>query len=236
MTQDDIVNKFIEAGKVPSKHTVQSVMGFSAQTLVRRGFKMSDVIRQYKNLVNKPKYCKHCGKEIAGNKIFCNHSCSATYNNLNKVKVKKSTGVLKLRGVLHTCKNCDKVLKKNSATYCSFECQKNFQYTEKINAWKSGDGTSLNKVHGNVSSTIRKYLFVKFEHKCCKCGWSEINPKSGKIPLEVEHINGDSSDNREENLELLCPNCHSLTPTYRALNRGKGRHSRRERYKEGKSF
>jgi hypothetical protein len=41
--------------------------------------------------------------------------------------------------------------------------------------------------------------------------------------VEVEHIDGDWQNNNPENLILLCPNCHSLTPTYRGLNRGRGR-------------
>ena len=39
-------------------------------------------------------------------------------------------------------------------------------------------------------------------------------------PCELDHINGDPTDHRLENLRLICPNCHSLTPTYR-FRRGK---------------
>ena len=69
-----------------------------------------------------------------------------------------------------------------------------------------------------------------------ECGWCEINKYSGNVPIELEHIDGNSENNSLENLKLLCPNCHSLTPTYKALNTGNGRHSRRKRYEEGKSY
>lgn len=54
------------------------------------------------------------------------------------------------------------------------------------------------------------------EWKCEKCGNTEWlgNP----IPLELHHKNGDRSDNELENLELVCPNCHALTDTYRGKN------------------
>lgn len=56
-----------------------------------------------------------------------------------------------------------------------------------------------------------------FEHKCTNCNNKEWlgNP----IPLELEHINGDSTDNTLSNLTLLCPNCHALTSTYRGKNK-----------------
>jgi 5-methylcytosine-specific restriction endonuclease McrA len=49
---------------------------------------------------------------------------------------------------------------------------------------------------------------------CEECGWAR-QTEDGYLPLELDHINGDSSDNRLENLRVLCPNCHSLKPTHR---------------------
>jgi 5-methylcytosine-specific restriction endonuclease McrA len=40
------------------------------------------------------------------------------------------------------------------------------------------------------------------------------------IPLELDHRNGDSNDNRLENLRLLCPNCHAQTPNFRVKKDG----------------
>lgn len=55
---------------------------------------------------------------------------------------------------------------------------------------------------------------------CEECGWAKIS-KDGRLPLELDHINGDSRDHRLENLRVLCPNCHSLQPTHRGANRKK---------------
>lgn len=52
----------------------------------------------------------------------------------------------------------------------------------------------------------------------------------------LDHVNGDPTDNRRENLRLICPNCDSQLPTYKSRNRGRGRHFRRERYARGQSY
>lgn len=89
--------------------------------------------------------------------------------------------------------------------------------------WKSGEiSGTVGNAWIDVSKHIRKYLFEKFDNKCSRCGWSEINPYTNRLPLEIEHIDGDATNNKEENLTLLCPNCHSLTKTYRGANKGNG--------------
>jgi 5-methylcytosine-specific restriction endonuclease McrA len=57
--------------------------------------------------------------------------------------------------------------------------------------------------------------------KCELCGWAQVSV-DGRIPVELDHINGDHSDNRIENLRVLCPNCHSLQPTHRGKNKKVG--------------
>ena len=79
----------------------------------------------------------------------------------------------------------------------------------------------------NIPEAIRKYLLKQSGYKCTECGWDKINPKTGKSPLNIDHIDGNSLNNHPANLKVLCPNCHSLTPTYGALNIGNGREQRR---------
>jgi len=50
------------------------------------------------------------------------------------------------------------------------------------------------------------------EYKCERCGIDEW--LGGRIVIELHHMNGDSADNRLDNLQLLCPNCHSQTHNY----------------------
>ena len=92
-------------------------------------------------------------------------------------------------------------------------------------AWNSGVYTS---------AVAKKHLLITKEYQCNICKLSTWNDKA--IPLEIDHINGNSSDNSEQNLRLLCPNCHAQTSTYKARNKGNGRHYRKLRYHEGKSF
>ena len=100
-----------------------------------------------------------------------------------------------------------------------------YQHNQYLEKWKRNEINGRMGQYG-VSSHIRQYLLEKYNNKCAKCGWNEINTYTKNIPIEVEHIDGNYQNNKEDNLIILCPNCHSLTNTYRALNIGKGRKSR----------
>ncbi len=105
------------------------------------------------------------------------------------------------------------------------------QYEKFIDAWKVGQTSGMIGIHVRaVSGHLRRYLIEKYNESCVDCGWNEKNPITGKIPLEVDHIDGNAENNKEDNLRLLCPNCHSLTPFFKNLNRGKGRKWRMDKY------
>lgn len=124
------------------------------------------------------------------------------------------------------CINCGKIKSKYNQKYCCSACQQVYRYKQYIQRWQEGLENGLRGPE-SISAHIRRFLFEKYNNQCARCSWSKINPFSKKIPLEIEHIDGDYSNNTENNLTLLCPNCHALTSTYRALN-PKGRKRRRK--------
>ena len=71
------------------------------------------------------------------------------------------------------------------------------------------------------SFKLKKRLFKEriLKPNCVLCGWAQKS-EDGRIPLELDHINGNRHDNRLENLRILCPNCHSLQATHRGKNKG----------------
>ena len=93
-----------------------------------------------------------------------------------------------------------------------------------INKQISREKYSLDEVFIKNSPVTQKVLrgYVErhniLEYKCEVCG-CDGHWQNGIISLEIDHINGDNSDNRIENIHYLCPNCHALTDTYRGKNK-----------------
>lgn len=70
-----------------------------------------------------------------------------------------------------------------------------------------------NGTHRSGRNMLERLIKDRYkEHKCENCNRSEWEEQP--IPLQIHHINGDHFDNRIENLQVLCPNCHSLTDTF----------------------
>ena len=164
-------------------------------------------IREYDQ---NPNRCYHCEFILSYDKRkhkFCSRSCSVTVANINSIKSKPK------------CLECQEPC---GSTYCSHKCQQ--LYIMKL---KVTNGTASGK-------TIKRYIVQTKGYACEECKISSWNNKG--ITLELEHKNGNSEDHSLENVCLLCPNCHSQTPTYKSKNRGNGRHFRRERYKTNLSY
>lgn len=161
-----------------------------------------------------PTKCQMCGNIIKVGKNglvkdvryrkFCNHTCSAKFTN-------------HLRKKDYFCLYCKKILKDKSK-YCNHTCHMKMKERDFLDKWGKGiiSGSSGKTIQ--ISSYIRKYLLKKYNYSCQRCGWSKLNPKTGKCHLDIHHIDGNPENSLEYNLELLCPNCHSLTPNYKYTN------------------
>ncbi len=165
--------------------------------------------------------CQHCGtpiqrfpSELRGKYIFCSTSCSAKFYNRERVIIKECLG----------CHRPYHPLRGSRGIYCSNKCKSTHKRLLIYKAIEEGTYQAL------TSSLLRKYLIEKRGNKCEICGWNTIHPITGNCPIQVDHRDGNGKNNHPTNIRLLCPNCHSLTPTYMALNKGNGRKERRERY------
>ena len=120
------------------------------------------------------------------------------------------------------CRDCENQVSQPNYLYCSNRCQQEHQYHKYIAGWFSGEKSGA-RAEVCVSYHIQRWLRETYGEHCCQCGWAERNTHTGRIPLHLDHIDGNWRNNRPENLRLLCPNCHALTATYGAQNRGNGR-------------
>ena len=134
--------------------------------------------------------------------------------------------------MIRKCINCSGVLKtRHQKKFCSSSCQQKQRRKIFIANWKRGEVSGTIGISVRVTSAhIRNYLLETSSEKCALCEWQVRNPLTGRVPLEVDHIDGDAENNIESNLRLLCPNCHSLTPHFRNLNKGHSRKWRMNKY------
>ena len=175
------------------------------------------------------KICENedCRKEFEtrdNRKRFCSRSCSAHCNNRGVRRHGREAG---------NCLNCGEKLSSSRKIYCNSDCQMEYLSRVSIEKWGKGEWNGSMK-DGTISSTIRKKVIDDAGNRCQKCGWNVVNDFTGVIPLQVHHKDGNFKNNKRQNLEVLCPNCHSLTENFgRRQNKFEG-NSRRKRSSSSK--
>lgn len=176
--------------------------------------------------------CGNCGKEfycppmrVSRSKsglVFCSKPC---------VSEAMSSGVIEFtpgpKPSPVTPKSCDSGCgrKVHAQTKVCRSCKEQ----EKIDLWLAGDSSVAT---GNGSSReprvfVKRYLIKTRGDACESCGF-DSKREDGVSIIQMDHIDGNSTNNLIENLRLLCPNCHAMTPTYGSRNRGSGRAHRRQ--------
>jgi len=152
-----------------------------------------------------------------------NKSFSAIQHWLNKFNLKTKG---RNSRVIPPCEFCGEPIKnyRSPKKFCNQSCSSQHQRALSFHKVELGQGAPL---------AIRNFLLDKTS-SCSCCGLEEWMGK--KIPLEIDHIDGNAENNDLKNLRILCPNCHAQTDTYKSKNRGKGRHYRTLRFKQRKSY
>jgi hypothetical protein len=138
-----------------------------------------------------PNICQGCKNK------FCSHKCAATITNKERAKEK----------IVKKCKNCNKDIL--NSMFCSNKCQGQYRTDKYFKKFLNGEIIS--------EKSAKKALIRIYGEKCQKCGWEQKNPITGKCPIELHHKDANHNNNCKENIELLCPNCHSLTETYKNM-------------------
>lgn len=151
------------------------------------------------------KECPKCGERHQKPGTYCSRSCANSRTWSEEEKKKRSISNIKAR----------KNLSKEKLLRIMAGVQKSAK-NKKINAIKRLLTTeTINLRHDDY----RLKIIIEQNGKCLQCGISKWN--GDMISFELDHIDGNNTNNKRENLRALCPNCHSFTTTWRGRNNSK---------------
>lgn len=174
----------------------------SIKSAAARKTKLHPAVVSYLKMVKK---CATCSAELPYEKRlnkYCNHSCAAkTANSINVVS--------------YFCETCNSKIAKGNR-FCSHDCRAIANHKETDSKFELG--ILINR------QTIKNVYVRRHGYSCTECDIFEW--RGHKLSLELDHKDGDASNNLPSNLQLLCPNCHSTTSTWKGRNVGFGRKSR----------
>ena len=136
-----------------------------------------------------------------------------------------------------TCsRQCNGILRRDRTTFKCATCGKTFELSRhKASVAKSGvhfcsrpckdvgqrlEGVKAVHPAHYGSGRARREIYVRRRgRKCENCQGTEW--LGHPMPLELHHVDGDTKNDSDNNLKLLCPNCHALTPNFRGRRKGK---------------
>lgn len=197
----------------------------------------------HKRYAHIEKECPVCGnkfKSADGSKKhkrkFCSRGCSNKFRAGIRYSTKLNPDRYEIK--IYKCLNCDKEIintrfnRNSKKKFCSHDCFG--QYQRKLTFERIENGTFKRMSRGNgKNNQLKLYLIEKHGYKCMICELTEW--MGHPIPLQLDHIDGDSDNDDVTNIRNVCPNCHAQTPTYCGKNKGNGKRKYRMKdYLDGK--
>lgn len=170
--------------------------------------------------LSKRKQCLKCGNAFIttdNRKKYCNRSCSTSANNIG---INRNSGGINGQKVSQkVCPECNNIFHSNTKVFCNSNCKKLNKKKLFFQDWIDGK-IGLSNKDGSLKSAAKKFLIAEVGNQCSQCGWNTPNPVLKRPILTIDHIDGNWKNNYKINLRVLCFNCHTLTSTFGALNKG----------------
>lgn len=203
---NDVIDRIIILAKSgETRKSIAKDLGCTLKALNnklnRLGIKTSDL-----SMTTMTKTCIHCGTDFLVrklyNKKYCSKKCAIEHHALERKQKQKY------------CLYCSQLLHTGSK-YCNNTCKSNYINNKLTEQWLVGEISGHTNGHSyDLRTFVKKYMFEQAGHKCEECGCDKVNPYTGNSVLQIDHIDGDASNSRRDNLKVLCPTCHAMTPTF----------------------
>lgn len=149
--------------------------------------------------------CKHCQEEYKiGYGSFCSRSCCNKSRGPRSEEVKRKIKEANIKRAKERDENYYDKIREANRDYRKIQ--------------KGKETCKLKRDYSSAClSSIKRWLKEEIRN-CENCGVSQW--QGTELSLEVHHVDGNTKNNRKENLQVLCPNCHSVTPNWRRRKQG----------------
>lgn len=158
--------------------------------------------------------CENCGQEHDskyGSGRFCSQECARGFSTKKKRKEINQKVSNKLKSMYQSGELVQAFSGKTQEEFPVLKKIANDNKTRSINRIMSSNFSQLSKWEK------KKRVLYEQSHKCNKCGIDEWN--GNPITLELDHKDGNNRNDDRNNLEALCPNCHSQTDTWKGKHK-----------------